>query len=85
MSLYSKTVDNIVYEVDCQTITIKPGADVDIGLSFLSIIIFSQPDPTFTFLSRCQPVCRRAGGVHGRWCPDGQQCRTFVSPTVNFV
>jgi len=31
MSPYSKTVDNIVYEVDCQTITIKPGADVDIG------------------------------------------------------
>ncbi|KAF8528673.1 translationally controlled tumor-associated [Gautieria morchelliformis] len=26
-----KLVDDIVYEVDCQTITIKKGADVDIG------------------------------------------------------
>ncbi|KAK0453695.1 translationally controlled tumor-associated [Armillaria borealis] len=26
-----KLVDDIVFEVDCQTITIKPGADVDIG------------------------------------------------------
>ncbi|KAI6151884.1 translationally controlled tumor-associated [Pisolithus tinctorius] len=26
-----KTVDDIVYEVDCQLITVKPGADVDIG------------------------------------------------------
>ncbi|KIM67949.1 hypothetical protein SCLCIDRAFT_20908 [Scleroderma citrinum Foug A] len=26
-----KLVDNIVYEVDCQLITVKPGADVDIG------------------------------------------------------
>jgi len=47
MSPYSKTVDDIVYEVNCQTITIKAGADVDIGLSFLSNIIFFQPDPTF--------------------------------------
>jgi len=27
----SKLVDNIAYEVDCQTITVKKGADVDIG------------------------------------------------------
>jgi len=26
-----KEVDDIVYEVDCQTITVKAGADVDIG------------------------------------------------------
>jgi len=26
-----KTVDDIVYEVDCQLVTVKPGADVDIG------------------------------------------------------
>jgi len=26
-----KVVDDIVYEVDCATITIRPGADVDIG------------------------------------------------------
>lgn len=26
-----KEVDDIVYEVDCRTITVKPGADVDIG------------------------------------------------------
>ncbi|KAI6047143.1 translationally controlled tumor-associated [Pisolithus marmoratus] len=26
-----KVVDDIVYEVDCQLITVKPGADVDIG------------------------------------------------------
>jgi len=33
----SKVVDNVVYEVDCAMITVKEGADVDIGLSFLSI------------------------------------------------
>jgi hypothetical protein len=27
----SKLVDDVVYEVDCQTITVKKGADVDIG------------------------------------------------------
>ncbi|TEB35688.1 translationally controlled tumor-associated [Coprinellus micaceus] len=26
-----KLVDDTVYEVDCQTITVKPGADIDIG------------------------------------------------------
>lgn len=29
--LLSKLVDDIVYEVECQTVTVKPGADVDIG------------------------------------------------------
>lgn len=28
---YSKEVEGIVYEVDCQMILVKPGADVDIG------------------------------------------------------
>lgn len=28
---YSKEVDGIVYEVDCQMIAVKPGADIDIG------------------------------------------------------
>ena len=29
----SKVIDDIAYEVDCQMVTIKQGADVDIGLS----------------------------------------------------
>lgn len=40
MSLQSKVVDDIVYEVDCQTILIKKGADVDIGLFFCPYILF---------------------------------------------
>jgi hypothetical protein len=42
MSLYSKLVDNIVYEVDCAMVTVKEGADVDIGLSFL-FCLFPPP------------------------------------------
>lgn len=34
MARQSKVVDDIVYEVDCQLITVKKGADVDIGLFF---------------------------------------------------
>ena len=34
MSRQSKVVDDIVYEVDCQNITVKKGADVDIGQLF---------------------------------------------------
>ena len=30
----SKVIDDIVYEVDCQLITVKEGADVDIGQLF---------------------------------------------------
>jgi hypothetical protein len=41
MSPYSKPVGDIAYEVDCATITIKKGADVDIGLSFLSLSLRS--------------------------------------------
>ncbi|KAI0307173.1 translationally-controlled tumor protein [Multifurca ochricompacta] len=32
ISFQSKVVDDIVYEVNCQLITVKKGADVDIGL-----------------------------------------------------
>jgi len=28
---FRKTIDNIAYEVDCALVTVKPGADVDIG------------------------------------------------------
>lgn len=28
---HSKEVDGIAYEVDCSLVTVKPGADVDIG------------------------------------------------------
>jgi len=28
---FRKLIDDIAYEVDCSTITVKPGADVDIG------------------------------------------------------
>ncbi len=31
-SRQSKTIDDIVFEVDCQNLVIKKGADVDIGL-----------------------------------------------------
>jgi len=34
MSRQSKVIDDIVYEVDCQLITVKKGADVDIGLPY---------------------------------------------------
>lgn len=34
MPLQSKEVDDIVYEVDCQLVTVKKGADVDIGQFF---------------------------------------------------
>jgi hypothetical protein len=34
MPLQSKGVDDIVYEVDCQLITVKQGADIDIGQFF---------------------------------------------------
>ena len=49
MSLRSKVVDDIVYEVDCQLITIKAGADVDIGLFFLSRL-FLVLDSNLVFL-----------------------------------
>ena len=31
VNLLSKVIDDIAYEVDCQMVTIKPGADIDIG------------------------------------------------------
>jgi hypothetical protein len=36
--LYRKEVDDIVYEVDCQMVVIKAGADVDIGDANISIL-----------------------------------------------
>jgi len=29
---FRKTIDDIVYEVDCTMVTVKPGADIDIGI-----------------------------------------------------
>lgn len=29
---FRKTIDDIVFEVDCALVTVKPGADVDIGI-----------------------------------------------------
>jgi len=84
MSLYSKVVDDIVYEVDCQLITVKAGADVDIGMSFFFFLI-SPADSIFKFPSRCESVCRGARGIPRRGCSDGQQYRAFVSPPVNFI
>src|SRR5438552_2832183 len=40
---FRKEVDDVVYEVDCAMITVKQGADVDIGIlenSLLSILTF---------------------------------------------
>jgi len=34
MSFQSKIVDEIVFEVDCSLITVKQGADIDIGQFF---------------------------------------------------
>ena len=33
---HRKEIDDIVYEVDCQNMTVKPGADVDIGRTLFS-------------------------------------------------
>ena len=33
----SKEVDDIVYEVDCSMIVVKPGADIDIGMPHLTM------------------------------------------------
>jgi hypothetical protein len=40
--LQSKEVDDVVYEVDCQLITIKPGADVDIGQFCLLFLVLGS-------------------------------------------
>ena len=46
MSLCSKVVDNVVYEVDCATITVKEG-DVDIGLSFFFFLLLDPASKIF--------------------------------------
>lgn len=48
-----KEIDGIVYEVDCQMITVKAGADVDIGGTLISITCPHK----LTYLSRRQPLC----------------------------
>lgn len=60
----SKLVDNTVYEVDCKMITVKDGADIDIGLFvlFLSsteLVIFSRKVPIPLLRSR-RNLWRRA-------------------------
>lgn len=47
-----KLIDDIVYEVDCAIVTIKPGADVDIGN------VNSQPghQDRPPIPNRCQPL-----------------------------
>jgi hypothetical protein len=44
-------VDDIVYEVDCQTITVKEGADVNIG----SFILFSLDNTCDIFTQGANP------------------------------
>ena len=39
--LYSKEVDGIVYEVDCQMIVVKAGADIDIGDSIALVFLLT--------------------------------------------
>lgn len=54
--LSSKEVDDIVYEVDCSLITVKAGADVDIGAYPVDL-----PEDTrvLNWLAhRRQPLCR---------------------------
>ena len=51
--LLSKLIDDIVYEVDCQTITVKPGADVDIGTYHPS-----DPSPLLTLTQAPIPPLR---------------------------
>src|SRR6266404_7420284 len=55
-----KAVEDIAYEVDCQMITIGQGADIDIGLSILSLpstglVIFSRKVPIPPPRSRRNP------------------------------
>lgn len=42
----SKLVDDIAYEVDCQLVNVKQGADIDIGQSYMYHIRFGT-DITF--------------------------------------
>lgn len=53
---FRKSIDGIVYEVDCSLITVKAGADVDIGT--VDPINGYRGSPLI--LDRCQPLCRGA-------------------------
>lgn len=46
---FRKEIDGIVYEVDCQMITVKAGADVDIGGTLIYIAYIRE----LTSFSRC--------------------------------
>ena len=49
----SKVVDDIVYEVECLLITVKAGADIDIGELFVQSVSM-----TSSSISRCQSLRR---------------------------
>ena len=78
----SKEVDDIVYEVDCQMITVKDG-DVDIGMSQFRVV------PRVRLLNkciiRCQPLRGRTGGGSRGGCPASQQCCPLFPPAVNLL
>lgn len=77
---YSKTVDDIVYEVDCQLVVIKDG-DVDIG-AFLIIDCIRLQSLMCLLCHRCQPIGWGARGDFGGGCRPSQQCcPLFPSPT----
>lgn len=46
---FRKEIDGIVYEVDCQMITVKAGADIDIGGTLIYVTYIRK----LTFFSRC--------------------------------
>ena len=79
---YRKVIDDIVYEVDCQVITIKPGADVDIGT--LSRIGYMRTAFLITG-TRCQPVCRGVRGSPGGGRRESEQHCVFVPSPINII
>lgn len=50
---FRKLVDEVVYEVDCALISVKAGADVDIGTVDPKHGCRGSP----LILDRCQPLC----------------------------
>lgn len=49
---FRKAIDNIAYEVDCAVVTVKPGADIDIGTVDSQDGYQDLP----LILDRCQPL-----------------------------
>jgi hypothetical protein len=79
LTLPSKLVDDIVYEVNCKTIVVKPGADINIGT-------YHPPDP-----SPCSPPHRRQSllrgpgrGPRGR-CQASKRRGPLIPPSVKPV